>query len=407
MTATVGDMIRILEQIAPAGFAEDWDNPGLQVGCSDWPVAKVWTALDPLPEVVSAACAEGVDLLVTHHPLLFRPLARIDFKTPVGRVLEQALTKRLSVVAAHTNLDSVPGGLNDILAERIGLTSLTGLSRSGLDGHFKLVVFVPQEAEEKVMLALSRTPAGRIGRYAGCSFRSPGTGSFTAEVGARPRRGAVGETTSVNEVRIETRLREKDIAEVIQCLRQVHPYEQMAYDLYRLADDAGRLGIGRVGRLSTPRRLCDLAGDIGEALGLKSVQMAGNPDLEVRKVALCTGSGSSLMKDFLASGAEVYVSGDLKYHDARDAQTAGRGLIDLGHFGSEHFMVQALSQRLKKMLDDEGLAVDVESCPFEEDPFKRIQAVQSKVKRIHTLTSIDPSAGVVLWHRLQKSRSTF
>ena len=331
---------------------------------------KVWVALDPLPEVVAAACKNGVDLLITHHPLIFRPLSRIDAATPTGRIISQALADRLAVAAAHTNLDSAPGGLNDLLAERIGLADVGPLARANVGGQFKLVVFVPEEAVDPVMLALSETPAGRIGRYSGCSFRTRGIGSFRPEPGSRPHAGKIGEANAVAEFRVETRLQGKDLPKVLQRLREAHPYEEMAYDLYRLADEGGHTGIGRVGRLTARCRLADLARSIEDALGLSEIRMVGNPDLQVERVAVCTGSGSSLMKDFMASGAEVYVSGDLRYHDARDAEAAGRGLIDVGHFGSEHLMVEAVADRLRRILDEQGDAVTVEECPMERDPFQ-------------------------------------
>ncbi len=369
MTTTVGDMIRMLETIAPSELAEEWDNPGLQVGSGNWPVEKIWVALDPLPEVLSAACSQGVDLLVTHHPLIFRPLRRIDSATPMGRAVETALAGRLAVVSMHTNLDAAAGGLNDMLAERIGLTGLAALSRPAKTGRFKLVVFVPEDAGREVADALARTPAGRIGRYSACRFATRGVGSFRAEEGARPRVGRIGETTHLDEVRIETIVHKKDIDEVIGQLRKVHPYEEMAYDLYPLAPPREQPGIGRVGRLTAACRLNDLAVRIKNGMGLDAVRIAGDPDLKVRKVALCTGSGSSLMKAFMASGADAFVSGDLRYHDARDAEAAGRGLIDIGHFGSEHFMVEAVTERLKKQIESQGILVVVEACSLEAEPF--------------------------------------
>jgi len=273
MTVTVADMLRLLERIAPADLAEEWDNPGLQVGGRDWPVKKVWVALDPLPEVVSAACADGADLLVTHHPLLFRPVRSIDVTAPAGRILEEAITRRLAVVAAHTNLDSAGGGLNDLLAGRIGLENISSLTR-------------PASGDDPP------PPAG----------------------------GAIR-------------------------------------------------GIGRVGNLENPRRLVDLAGDFKKQMGLSAVRYAGDPEMAVNTVAICTGSGASLMKDFFASGADVFVSGDLRYHDARDVEMAGRGMIDIGHFGSEHFMVDAVADRIRAILAEEALSVAVVACRLEKDPF--------------------------------------
>jgi dinuclear metal center YbgI/SA1388 family protein len=275
---TVQEMMDILASIAPPEMAEDWDNPGLQIGRRSWPVRSVWVALDPLPEVVSGACREGVDLLITHHPMIFRPLHTIDVATPIGAMVEQALAAKLAVVAAHTNLDSAPGGLNDILAGRLGLENLS---------------------------RLSTPPAQMLSKH--------------------PEGGA---------------------------------QESM--------------GIGRIGSLSRSRTLVDLARFVKDRLDLQGVAYVGDPELKVSQVAVCTGSGASLLGAFMASGAQAFVSGDLRYHDARDAEAAGRGLIDIGHFGSEHFMVEALTERLQQETAARNLAVTVRGCPLEKDPFRRV-----------------------------------
>jgi dinuclear metal center YbgI/SA1388 family protein len=371
-TPTVGDIMRLLENIAPGKLAEDWDNPGLQVGSGNWPVKKIWVSLDPLPEVVDAACADGADLLVTHHPLIFRPLHRVDAATPVGAMVEAALAAKMAIVAAHTNLDAARGGLNDLLAEQIGMTGLVSLTPPGQSHRLKLVVFVPPEAERDIVRVLSQTRAGRIGRYSGCSFRSRGLGSFRAEEGARPSAGAVGETVQVEEVRIETLIRENDLGEVIHRLRAAHPYEEMAYDIYPLAPEPGALGIGRVGKVSEPCRIADLARRVKEKLALPFIRVVGNLEMNVETVAVCTGSGSSLIKAFMTSGADVFVSGDLRYHDARDAEMAGKGLLDIGHFGSEHLMIEAMAEAMRQLLVAEGLSATVEACRMEKEPFQLV-----------------------------------
>jgi dinuclear metal center YbgI/SA1388 family protein len=276
----------------------------------------------------------------------------------------------MAIVSAHTNLDSAQGGLNDLLAERIGITGCVSLTSPDQSRRFKLVLFAPAEAEEEVLRVLSRTEAGRIGSYSGCSFRSRGLGRFRPEAGARPSSGVVGEISQVEEVRIEALVHGNDISEVIGLLRTVHPYEEMAYDIYPLSPGPDAPGIGRVGRLTEPCRLQDLARQVKEKLALDSVRVVGNPEMAVQTIAVCTGSGSSLMKAFMASGADVFVSGDLRYHDARDAEMAGRGLLDIGHFGSEHVMVEAVAGRMRKILDGEGLPVTVEVCRLEKDPFQ-------------------------------------
>ena len=280
MQATIADVIEQMERIAPSRLAEDWDNVGLQVGRAGWPVKMIWVALDPLPAVVDAACREKVGLLVTHHPLIFRPLRSIDMDTPTGKIIARAVSSRLGIYAAHTNLDSAVGGLNDLLAEKFGVKNPRVLKPSS-------------------------------------------SGS------ASPGASAPGQTAATG-------------------------------------------GLGRVGDLEHPTTLFQLARQVKEKLGLGNVRVAGDPELRVTRVALCTGSGSSLMADFLASGAQVYLSGDLHYHDARSAEEQGRGLIDVGHFASESLMVVDLARRLSDGLGRDGFDVAVTPCGIEEDPFSSL-----------------------------------
>ena len=369
MTVTVADIIRLMETIAPPLLAEKWDNVGLQVGQRDWPVKTLWLALDPLPSVVSHACEAGADMLITHHPLIFKPLKSVDFSTPTGSVIHMANQYQLAVFAAHTNLDNVTGGVNDVLASRIGVENLRVLSAPKFPDNYKLVVYVPAEYEQKVLCALSETKAGKIGEYSCCSFRTPGTGTFRPGDSAKPWIGKVGEIFHADEVRVEAVVPGADLKKVIREIRAVHPYETMAYDVYPLQASETDQGLGRVGDLESPMSLKDFALKIKERLGLAWAKIAGSPDLMVHQTAICTGSGSSLMNDFFASGAQVYLSGDLRYHDARDAEARGLGLIDIGHFPSEHLIAEVLAERIRGLLSEIGSETKVEVCGSETDPF--------------------------------------
>ena len=273
MTATVADIIKVMETMAQLRLAEEWDNVGLQVGPLDWPVRSIWVALDPLYDVVDDACRNGVDLLITHHPLIFNPLRCINFDTPVGSVIQAAAGHKLAIFAAHTNFDSAADGINDLLAFRVGLADLKVLKRGD------------------------------------------------------------------------------------------HPCEDSA------TDDIQKQGLGRVGELEETMELLPLALSIKKKLGLKYIKIAGKPDLPVRRVAVCSGSGSGLMKDFYSSGAQVFISGDLRYHDAREVEALNLGLIDMGHFASEYLMVEVLAKRLAKILAADGKEIKVEACGLENDPF--------------------------------------
>jgi len=370
MAATVAQIISILEKIAPSRLAEDWDNVGLQIGQKDWPVQTVWVALDPDPEVVNAACEKGVDLLVTHHPLLFKPLHRIDWETPTGVVIRTALENRLTVYSAHTNLDKVSGGVNDVLTERIGLTNVDVLESAPGPNCYKLVVFVPEDHVAVIVDAICQTEAGQIGAYSCCSFRSRGKGTFKSGDSSRPFIGRPGEVNEADEVRIETVVPQVHLADVLAHIRRKHPYETMAYDVYPLASmDTGAQGMGRIGDLKKTIDFRRLAQEVKTRFGLESIRLAGKPDLAVKRIAICSGSGSGMMKTFLNSNAQVYISGDLRYHDAKDAQALNRGLIDIGHFASEHLIVESLVHRLETHFAELGINAEIMACKSERDPF--------------------------------------
>jgi dinuclear metal center YbgI/SA1388 family protein len=278
MGVTIAEIIKIMEQLAPPWLAQDWDNAGLQIGDPRLPVRRIWIALDPSLEVVSAACERDVDLLITHHPLIFKPMKSIDFGTPGGSIIQKASQHHLAIFSAHTNLDIVRDGINDVLAKRLGLK--------------RLEILQPVQMEKP------------------CKAGIPS------------------------------------------------------------AADAGEVhGIGRIGSVSKKCNLRSLALNVKEKLELNFVKFAGNPNLEVTRVAICSGSGSSLMQTFLSSNAQVYISGDIHYHDARDAEAANRAIIDIGHFPSEHLMIEALVQQLTKIFHTAGIKAEIEACTIEKDPF--------------------------------------
>lgn len=264
MGCKLGKVIDAVEEIVPGEFAEEWDNSGMQLGNTDWQVEKVWVALDPLPEVISAACREDIDLVITHHPLIFKPLTTIDVNTLEGFVIQQALDHQVAIYAAHTNLDRVTDGVNDVLASRIGLCNTTSLS-----------IDVSKE----------------------------------------------------------------------------------------------KPGFGRIGNLLQPTPFVLLAENLKQVLGLDHVRVVGKLDMMVKTAAVCSGSGSGMLNAFFDSGADVFISGDLRYHDARNIEFAQKALIDIGHFASEHLIVETFAERLKRHFNEKGLALTVASYRFEKDPF--------------------------------------
>lgn len=369
MSVTVSTIIDRMAVLAPPSLAAEWDNPGLQVGAGSWPVGTVMVALDPTLDAVRAAREAGAGMLITHHPLLFRPLSAVDPEAPNGAILEMALNHKLAIFSAHTNFDAVPGGVNDLLAERLGITPLRPIQLT--DRPFcRIAVYAPEESTSAILDALFEAGAGVIGDYTCCSFRCQGRGTFRPGPTARPQVGEAGKTADVAEVKIEARLPESLLPTLLARLRECHPYETMAYDIFPLRSEDGGAGIGRFGILDRPIPLSELGRRARKALGTPTVRVAGDPSLSVERVAVCAGSGSSLMGDFLASDAQAFITGDLRYHDARDAEAAGRGLVDVGHFPSEHLAMTVLAERLRAALSTDGDAVDVYLYDGETDPFR-------------------------------------
>ncbi len=266
-TPSVADVISILADIAPPSLAESWDNCGLQAGDARWPADIIRIALDPTPDVVEKACQQQAGLLITHHPLIFRALKKIDFATFPGNVIQRAARHEMAVYSAHTNLDSVHEGVNDVLFDKIGLSHRS--------------VLVPAEH--------------------------------------RPTEG-----------------------------------------------------LGRLGEMNEGFELKSFTRYLKDQLDVPFVRVIGKDDLPVKKVAVCSGSGSGLLAAFFKSDADVFVTGDIRYHDARDAETLNRGLIDIGHFASEYIILDVLREKMAKALSAAGFDSDVAVCRVEKDPFTAV-----------------------------------
>ncbi|MFW6011738.1 MAG: Nif3-like dinuclear metal center hexameric protein [Desulfosalsimonas sp.] len=365
----VSGIIGLMEEMAPRVLAEDWDNAGLQFGGRNWKVNRIFVALEPTLAAVNKACEAGADMLITHHPLIFKPLSSVDVDTPTGAIIERAARNRLAIFAAHTNLDSAEGGINDVLCSKLGIVDLSVLCPASAEKHYKLVVFVPEDYAGAVIEALCSSPAGRIGNYTCCTFRSQGKGTFMPGEGADPWDGRIGELSEANEVRLETVVEKPGLQQAIQQARAAHPYETMAYDVYPLAGEPSAQGLGRIGVLDSPVELARLAREVKKKLSLQSVRYSGAPDMLVKKAAVCSGSGGGVLGRFLETDAQVLISGDMRYHDAVNAAENGRALIDVGHFASEQLIVPVIKDRLESALQAAGENVSVMVMGDEADPF--------------------------------------
>jgi dinuclear metal center YbgI/SA1388 family protein len=270
----------------------------------------------------------------------------------------------------HTNYDIACGGLNDLLAVKIGLSSVVPLKVTASSELVKLVVFVPLEHVERLRSALLPFAASQ-GNYRDCSFSTGGTGTFTPVDGAVPFTGTVGVLARVPEERLELLIERGTLPRAVKALLAAHPYEEPAFDLCPLLNEGEKRGIGRIGRLPEPVTLAEYAGRLRTVLSAPALRYVGDPATRISKVALCSGSGSSLLHEAHRSGADLLVTGDVKYHEARDAEDLGMALIDAGHFPTEIIMVHEITERLGRALNAAGYTdCLIESCKTETDPFR-------------------------------------
>ncbi|NTV50476.1 MAG: Nif3-like dinuclear metal center hexameric protein [Geobacteraceae bacterium] len=364
------DMLGIINKIAPTSLAETWDNPGLQIGDPAAEVTRVMVALDPTPDVINSALKASIQLLVTHHPLIFKPLKSISTTTPLGASMQKAIIGGLSIVSLHTNYDIARDGLNDLLASKLGLSKCVPLRVTTTCELFKLVVFVPVDHVEQVRSALFDF-AVKQGNYRDCSFAAGGVGTFTPLEGADPFIGAAGEFTTVNEDRLELLIERGQLPRAVKALLTAHPYEEPAFDIYPLMNEGEKLGLGRIGRLTEATTLGEYASQLKEVLSSPALRYVGDPTTKILKVAICSGSGASLLHEAVRFGADLLVTGDIKYHEAREAEDLGLALIDAGHFPTEIIMVDDITVRLGRALVSAGYTnCSVEACRTEMDPFR-------------------------------------
>ncbi|MEW8979442.1 MAG: Nif3-like dinuclear metal center hexameric protein [Symbiobacterium sp.] len=367
---TVGAIAAYIEELAPPAWAESWDNVGLQVGDPAAPVRRVLVALELTDPVLAEAEREECDLVVVHHPPIFRPLKALRFDSAPARRLQRLILKGIALYAAHTNLDQAPGMTNDSLAVAAGLTAHRVLRRAGEERYLKLVVFVPRGHEDAVLEALAGAGAGHIGNYSHCTFQAPGTGTFLPLEGTNPFIGQQGRLERADEVRLETIVPESAVDQAVRAMLAAHPYEEVAYDLYPLANPGRARGHGRIGRLEQPVSLAELAERLKSALSTPCVRVVGDPERRVTTVAVGAGAGSDLIRPAAGAGADVLVTGDVRYHEAQDALDLGLAVIDVGHYNAEAIAVRPLAAYLRERLARDGAAVEVREAQAGRDPFR-------------------------------------
>lgn len=342
---TVAEIAAALEKFAPLLTAADWDNVGLLLGDPAAPVGRLMTCLTLTPDVVEEATAESVNLIVSHHPILFRGAKRLTATCGDGQVVLPLARAGVAVYSPHTAFDNCPGGVNDTLCRRLGITAAEPLRPREGPREYKLAVYVPDADLAKVSDALFTAGAGVIGKYTQCSFRLAGKGTFFGGEGTNPTIGQKGRREEVDEWRLEVVLPEAKVAGAVRAMRQAHSYEEPAFDLYSLKAGLSG-GEGRIGELEQPMTLGELAARAKVELNAAVVQVVGNLSKSVRRVAVACGAAGEFLSDSIRAHADVFMTGEMRFHDALTARHAGVGVILPGHYATERPAVEELAARL-------------------------------------------------------------
>ncbi|MGB3303709.1 MAG: Nif3-like dinuclear metal center hexameric protein [Gordonia sp. (in: high G+C Gram-positive bacteria)] len=338
MSPVLGEVLAELDRVYPAHLAEDWDAVGLVCGDPAEPAEKVLICVDVTDAVVDLAEQTGTQLIVAHHPLLMRGATTVAANTAKGRILHRLIRARCGLLSAHTNADKARRGVSDALAEVLGLHNTTPLQPYRVDGLDKWIVMVPEGNAEQVSTAMFAAGAGALGDYRDCLWSVVGTGQFLPIDGATPAIGAIGNLTRIDEQRLEMVAPRKLRNTILAALRNAHPYEEPAFDVFEQAALDSDIGLGRIGTLTEPMSFSAFVAHVGAVLPKAAwpVRGAGAPDTMISTVAVCGGAGDSLIGAATAAGVDAYVTGDLRHHVVDESLRAGSpALVDAGHWATE------------------------------------------------------------------------
>jgi dinuclear metal center YbgI/SA1388 family protein len=342
----IREILASLEHLAPLSLQEEYDNAGLVVGCEDNDIEACLVCIDVTEDVIDEAVANNCKLIISHHPVIFRGLKRLAGLTMTERIVEKAIREDIALCSMHTNLDNVYEGVNRKICEMIGMEGLSILRKS--KGNLrKLVTFCPAGHAEKVREAIFSAGAGKIGNYDQCSFNADGSGTFRAGDGANPFVGNIGEQHMEKEVRIETVFPSYLQNNILKALFSSHPYEEVAYDIYTLDNEFDKTGAGMKGKLKKPMSEQEFLTRLKNVLNVACIRHSPLRGKQVETIAVCGGSGSFLIQDAIRSGADFFVTADIKYHQFFDAE-AKIVIADVGHFESEQFTCLIITDYLKK-----------------------------------------------------------
>ena len=344
------DLIFALESLAPPALQEGYDNAGLVFGDPETTIDSCLVCLDVTPEVLEEAIAASIPVIISHHPLIFHGIKKLEQGDPVADLLVKAIQHNIALFSVHTNLDNIHSGVNQILSDRLGIEKPEILKPAG-GNLIKLAVFCPLAHADKVRSAIFEAGAGVIGNYDCCSFNVQGRGSFRANKNASPYVGEINQIHLEEEVRIETIMPKYLERQVVKAMIAAHPYEEVAYDIYPLLNSDPGVGAGMVGSLPGAKDELTFMAELKKTLGVPVLRHSALLGSKVSRVAVCGGSGSFLLEDAIRAGADAFITADVKYHQFQLA--AGRILfIDAGHFETEQFTVELIARYLNDIFSN-------------------------------------------------------
>ncbi len=363
---SLAHILSALESLAPLSLAQPWDKVGLHVAGDGRPIRRICLAIDLLPEVLEDAAKGGADLCVSYHPLLFKPMERLDGSTWQSRVAMAAVRNGIAVYSPHTALDGVRDGVNDWLIAGLGAGTVAPLQHAaGVEQtqEYRVVVFVPVDAVDRVREAMSASGAGHVGDYSECSFGAMGVGTFLPGASTNPAIGARGKLERVSEVRLEMPCARGALAPVLAALRIAHPYEEPLFDVTRMeARVDATQGVGRVMDLASTASGAELAARAKAYLRVASIQRSsriGQSDTEHRRVAVCAGSGGSMLDAVVSSGATLFLTGEMSHHEVIAARERGVEVLLAGHTNTERGYLPRYADRLRAAGAGRGISLEV------------------------------------------------
>lgn len=364
----IKDITEVIEKIVPLKLAQDWDNVGLLIGNPQKNVKNILLTIDVTKEVLAEAKRLRTDLIISYHPVIWDGLKKITTDDQ-SSIVYDLIGAGIAVFSIHTALDSAIGGVNDGLAEIVGIVDGKPIGNyvdNPVGDNYKLVVFIPIESAAKVSNAVFAAGAGVIGNYSNCGFAAEGTGTFRPLAGARPAIGKKGRIEAVSEIRFETIVPAEKLDDCIAAMKKAHPYEEPAFDCFKLYNSPTKLGLGRIGKLQKPMQLNKILERIKKHTEAKAVGIIGNQKRLIKTAAVCAGSCGKIINSVIAAKPDLYLTGELKHHQASAAQEAGLTCLCLGHSVSERFILKKFAKQLQKQIKQ----ITIKISKKDADPFK-------------------------------------